>query len=78
MTLATLFVTAPFVVRELVPVLRELGKKHEQAAHTVGAGRWCTFVSARLPSIRWGMTNRMMLTVARSLGEFGAILVVSS
>jgi sulfate transport system permease protein len=64
MIVATLFVTLPFVVRELVPILRELGEEHEQAAYTLGAGRWQTF---------WSVT----LTVARSLGEFGAVLVVS-
>jgi sulfate transport system permease protein len=77
MILATLFVTVPFVVRELVPVLRELGEEHEQAAYTLGAGRWRTFWSVTLPSIRWGVAYGVTLTVARSLGEFGALLVVS-
>jgi sulfate transport system permease protein len=77
MILATMFVTIPFVVRELVPVLRELGEEYEQAAHTLGAGRWRTFWSVTLPSIRWGVAYGVTLTVARSLGEFGAILVVS-
>jgi sulfate transport system permease protein len=77
MVLATLFVTVPFVVRELVPVLRELGEEHEQAAYTLGAGRWRTFWSVTLPSIRWGVAYGVTLTVARSLGEFGALLVVS-
>lgn len=77
MILATLFVTVPFVVRELVPVLRELGDEHEQAAYTLGAGRWRTFWSVTLPSIRWGVAYGVTLTVARSLGEFGALLVVS-
>src|SRR3954454_9006844 len=77
MILATLFVTVPFVVRELVPVLRELGTEYEQAAHTLGAGRWRTFWSVTLPSIRWGVAYGVTLTVARSLGEFGAVLVVS-
>jgi sulfate transport system permease protein len=77
MILATLFVTVPFVVRELVPVLRELGDEHEQAAYTLGAGRWRTFWSVTLPSIRWGIAYGVTLTVARSLGEFGAVLVVS-
>jgi sulfate/thiosulfate transport system permease protein len=77
MILATMFVTVPFVVRELVPVLRELGEEYEQAAHTLGAGRWRTFWSVTLPSIRWGVAYGVTLTVARSLGEFGAILVVS-
>ena len=77
MILATMFVTVPFVVRELVPVLRELGEEYEQAAHTLGAGRWRTFWSVTLPSIRWGIAYGVTLTVARSLGEFGAVLVVS-
>jgi sulfate/thiosulfate transport system permease protein len=77
MILATLFVTVPFVVRELVPILRELGEEHEQAAYTLGAGRWQTFWQVTLPSIRWGVAYGGTLTVARSLGEFGAVLVVS-
>ncbi|QEH31864.1 Sulfate transport system permease protein CysW [Aquisphaera giovannonii] len=77
MVLATMFVTVPFVVRELVPVLRELGEEYEQAAHTLGAGRWRTFWSVTLPSIRWGVAYGVTLTIARSLGEFGAVLVVS-
>ncbi len=77
MILATLFVTVPFVVRELVPVLRELGEEYEQAAYTLGAGRWRTFWSVTLPSIRWGVAYGVTLTIARSLGEFGAVLVVS-
>src|SRR5438876_12283 len=77
MILATLFVTVPFVVRELVPVLRELGDEHEQAAYTLGAGHLRTFWSVTLPSIRWGVMYGVTLTVARSLGEFGAVLVVS-
>jgi sulfate transport system permease protein len=77
MILATMFVTVPFVVRELVPVLRELGEEYEQAAHTLGAGCWRTFWSVTCPSIRWGVAYGVTLTVARSLGEFGAVLVVS-
>jgi sulfate/thiosulfate transport system permease protein len=77
MIVATLFVTVPFVVRELVPILRELGEESEQAAYTLGAGRWRTFWSITLPSIRWGVAYGVTLTVARSLGEFGAVLVVS-
>jgi sulfate transport system permease protein len=77
MILATMFVTVPFVVRELVPILRELGEEHEQAAYTLGATRWQTFWKVTLPSIRWGVAYGVTLTVARSLGEFGAVLVVS-
>jgi sulfate transport system permease protein len=77
MVLATLFVTLPFVVRELVPLLQELGVEQEEAAYTLGAGRWTTFRRVTLPSIRWGLAYGVTLTVGRSLGEFGAVLVVS-
>ena len=77
MVLATLFVTIPFVVREVVPVLREFGVDQEEVARTLGAGRWRTFRLVTLPSIRWGLAYGVTLTVARSLGEFGALLVVS-
>jgi sulfate/thiosulfate transport system permease protein len=77
MVLACLFVTLPFVVREVVPVLHELGDEQEQAASTLGAGRWTTFWRVTLPSIRWGVAYGVTLTVARSVGEFGALLVVS-
>jgi sulfate transport system permease protein len=77
MVLATLFVTLPFVVREVVPVLREFGVDQEEVAYTLGAGRRRTFWRVTLPSIRWGLAYGVTLTVARSLGEFGALLVVS-
>jgi sulfate transport system permease protein len=77
MLLATIFVTLPFVVREVVPVLREFGIDQEEVAYTLGAGRWRTFWRVTLPSIRWGLAYGVTLTVARSLGEFGALLVVS-
>ncbi|MEO6810146.1 MAG: sulfate ABC transporter permease subunit [Isosphaeraceae bacterium] len=77
MVLACLFVTLPFVVREVVPVLREFGVDQEEVAYTLGAGRWTTFWRVTLPSIRWGLAYGITLTVARSLGEFGALLVVS-
>jgi sulfate/thiosulfate transport system permease protein len=77
MFLATTFVTLPFVVREVVPVLREFGVDQEEVAYTLGAGRWRTFRSVTLPSIRWGLAYGITLTVARALGEFGALLVVS-
>jgi len=77
MLLATLFVTVPFVVREVVPVLREFGIDQEEVARTLGSGRWRTFWRVTLPSIRWGLAYGVTLTVARSLGEFGALLVVS-
>lgn len=77
MLLATTFVTLPFVVREVVPVLREFGVDQEEVAYTLGAGRWRTFWRITLPSIRWGLAYGVTLTVARALGEFGALLVVS-
>jgi sulfate transport system permease protein len=77
MVLATMFVTLPFVVCEVVPVLREFGTDQAEAAYTLGAGRWQTFWRVTLPLIRWGLAYGMTLTIARSLGEFGALLVVS-
>lgn len=78
MIIATIFVTLPFVVREVEPVLREIGDDQEQAAATLGASRWQTFWRITLPAIRWGLTYGVVLTVARSLGEFGAVIMVSS
>ncbi len=75
--LATLFVTLPFVTREVVPVLREMGREPEEVAYTLGASRWLTFWKVTLPTIRWGLIYGITLTTARSLGEFGAVLVVS-
>ncbi len=77
MVLATMFVTLPFVVREVVPVLREFGTDQVEAAYTLGAGRMQTFWRVTLPLIRWGLCYGVTLTIARSLGEFGALLVVS-
>jgi sulfate transport system permease protein len=78
MVLATLFVTLPFVVREVEPVLHEIGTEQEQAAATLGAGAWATFWRITLPAIRWGLTYGVVLTIARALGEFGAVIMVSS
>lgn len=78
MVLATIFVTLPFVVREVEPVLHEIGDEQEQAAATLGASNWQTFWRITLPAIRWGLTYGVVLTVARSLGEFGAVIMVSS
>ncbi len=75
--LATIFVSLPFVVREVVPVLKEVGDEQEQAAATLGAGAWTTFWRVTLPSIRWGIAYGVVLSVARSIGEFGAVSVVS-
>lgn len=76
--LASIFVTCPFVVREVEPVLREIGTDQEEAAATLGATSWQTFWRITLPSIRWGLTYGIVLTVARTLGEYGAVLMVSS
>jgi sulfate transport system permease protein len=77
MALATIFVSLPFVVREVVPVLQEIGDEQEQAAATLGARGWQTFWRVTLPSIRWGVTYGVVLATARALGEFGAVAVVS-
>ena len=77
MMLATIFVSLPFVVREVVPVLREIGLEQEQAASTLGASPWQVFRRITLPSIRWAVGYGVVLTSARSLGEFGAVSVVS-
>jgi sulfate/thiosulfate transport system permease protein len=77
MVLATIFVSLPFVVREVVPVLREIGTEQEEAAWTLGASPFSTFRRITLPAIRWGVTYGVVLTTARCLGEFGAVSVVS-
>jgi sulfate transport system permease protein len=77
MVLATLFVSLPFVVREVVPVLREIGTEQEEAAATLGAGAWQVFRRVTFPAIRWAIAYGVVLTTARSLGEFGAVSVVS-
>ena len=77
MVLATIFVSLPFVVREVVPVLREIGTEQEEAAWTLGASSLSTFRRITLPAIRWGVTYGVVLTTARCLGEFGAVSVVS-
>jgi sulfate transport system permease protein len=77
MVVATIFVSLPFVAREVVPTLREIGDEQEQAARTLGAGPWRTFVRITLPSIRWAVIYGVILTTARCLGEYGAVAVVS-
>jgi sulfate transport system permease protein len=75
--LATVFVSVPFVAREVIPTLRELGNEQEQAAATLGATRWQRFWRITLPSIRWAVIYGVVLTTARCLGEYGAVAVVS-
>jgi sulfate transport system permease protein len=77
MILVTIFVSLPFVVREVVPVLREIGTEQEQAAATLGASSWQTFRRVTLPAIRWAIAYGVVLTTARALGEFGAVSVIS-
>jgi sulfate transport system permease protein len=78
MVLASIFVTLPFVVREVQPVLVEIGIEQEQAAATLGSNAWQTLWRITVPSIRWGLTYGIVLTTARTLGEFGAVIMVSS
>jgi sulfate transport system permease protein len=78
MVIATVFVSLPFVVREVTPVLREVGDEQELAAATLGASSWQTFWRVTLPTIRWGVAYGVVLTTARALGEIGAVIVVSS
>jgi sulfate transport system permease protein len=77
MVMATAFVSLPLMVREVAPVLEEIGVDQEQAAWTLGASGWQTFRKVTLPSIRWATAYGVVLTLARSLGEFGAVAVVS-
>jgi sulfate/thiosulfate transport system permease protein len=75
--LATLFVTFPYVARELIPLMQQLGNDEEEAAITLGAGAWMTFFRVTLPKIRWGLLYGVILCNARAMGEFGAVSVVS-
>ncbi|MFB2936730.1 sulfate ABC transporter permease subunit CysW [Aerosakkonemataceae cyanobacterium BLCC-F154] len=77
MVIATAFVTLPFVAREVIPVLEEVGLDQEEAARTLGAKDWQIFWRVTLPSIRWGLLYGLILTNARAMGEFGAVAVVS-
>ena len=77
MLLATIFVSLPFVVREVVPVLREIGTDQEEAAATLGASAFTTFRRVTLPAIRWAVAYGVVLTTARAIGEYGALAVVS-
>jgi sulfate transport system permease protein len=75
--LATLFVTFPFVARELIPLMQEQGTEEEQAAMTLGASGWQTFYRVTLPNVKWGLLYGVILCNARAMGEFGAVSVVS-
>jgi len=75
--LATIFVTFPFVARELIPVMQALGKDDEETALSLGASGWQTFWHVTLPNIRWGLMYGVLLCNARAMGEFGAVSVVS-
>ena len=75
--IATIFISVPFVVREVTPVLMEIGDEQEQAAATLGASPWQSFWRITLPAIRWGVAYGVVLSVARCIGEFGAVSIVS-
>jgi sulfate/thiosulfate transport system permease protein len=75
--LATMFVTFPYVARELIPLMQQLGNDEEEAAITLGAGAWMTFFRVTLPKVRWGLLYGVILCNARAMGEFGAVSVVS-
>ena len=77
MVLATVFVALPLVIREVVPVLEEVGDEQEQAARSLGANALQTFWRITLPAVKWGVNYGVVLSLARSLGEFGAVKVVS-
>jgi sulfate transport system permease protein len=77
LALATIFVTFPFVARELIPVMQAAGTEEEEAARVLGAGGWTTFYRVTLPSVKWGLLFGVILCNARALGEFGAVSVVS-
>ena len=75
--IATMFVTFPYVARELIPLMQQLGNDEEEAAMTMGAGAWMTFFWVTLPKVRWGLIYGVILCNARAMGEFGAVSVVS-
>ncbi len=75
--LATVFITVPFIARELIPLMQEQGQEQEEAAQVLGASGWQTFLRVTLPSIKWGLLYGVILCTARAMGEFGAVSVVS-
>jgi sulfate transport system permease protein len=75
--LATLFITFPFVARELIPLMQEMGSEEEEAALSLGASGWRTFLMVTLPNIKWALLYGVLLCNARAMGEFGAVSVVS-
>jgi len=77
MILVTIFICIPFTIREVVPVLEEIGLDEEDASRTLGASVWHTFFKVTLPNIRWGLAYGIALTTARAIGEIGAVLIVS-
>ncbi|MBZ9540350.1 sulfate ABC transporter permease subunit CysW [Modicisalibacter tunisiensis] len=77
LVLATLFVTFPFVARELIPVMEAQGRAEEEAALSLGASGWQTFLRVTLPNVKWGLMYGVILCSARAMGEFGAVSVVS-
>jgi sulfate transport system permease protein len=77
LVLATIFVTFPFVARELIPLMQEQGREEEEAAISLGAGGWQTFSRITLPNVKWGLLYGVLLCNARAMGEFGAVSVVS-
>jgi sulfate transport system permease protein len=77
MILATIFVTAPFVARELIPLMEVQGTEEEEAATVLGAGGWSTFFRITLPNVKWSLLSGILLCNARAMGEFGAVSVVS-
>lgn len=77
MVLVTIFISIPFVIRAVVPILNEVGRDEEEAARTLGANLWQSFLRVTLPNIRWGLAYGVALSAARALGEIGAVLIVS-